>query len=212
MRILVTGSNGFIGRNLVWNLKEIRDGKNRTRPELTITEIYGYARGDSQRELEELCARVDFVFHLAGVNRPADRAQFEENEDALASVLDALKKTGNICPVMLSSSIQASLTGRFAGSDYGQSKLAAEKRLFTYAEETGAEVYVYRLPNVFGKWCKPHYNSAVATFCHAVANDEEYTVNDRSTRLELVYIDDLIEELLDALEDREHRCDYSTVD
>ncbi len=208
MRILVTGSNGFVGRNLVWNLKEIRDGKNHSRPDLLITEIYGYDIGSSQESLEQACSKADFVFNLAGVNRPKDQKEFMDGNFGFAStLLDTLKKYNNTCPVMLSSSIQASLTGRFAGSEYGKSKLAGEELFFDYSRDTGAEVLVYRFPNLFGKWCKPNYNSAVATFCNAVANDLEYTVNDRNTELDLVYIDDLIEEMLDALEGKEHRSD-----
>lgn len=209
MRILVTGSNGFVGRNLVWNLKELRDGKNGTRPGLTITEIYGYDIGTSQENLETACERCDFVFNLAGVNRPRENAEFMEGNYGFASVLlNTLKAHHNTCPVMLASSTQASLSGRFQNSDYGKSKLAGEELFFRYAEETGAKVLVYRFPNLFGKWSKPNYNSAVATFCNAIANDLDYTVNDPNTKLELLYIDDLIEELLDALEGREHRCDY----
>ncbi|MEY8521414.1 NAD-dependent epimerase/dehydratase family protein [Lachnospiraceae bacterium 38-10] len=209
MRILVTGSNGFVGRNLVWNLKELRDGKNGTRPDLTITEIYGYDVGSTQETLNAACKRCDFVFNLAGVNRPKETAEFMEGNYGFASVLlDTLKAQGNTCPIMLASSVQASLSGRFAGSEYGKSKLAGEELFFRYAEETGAKVLVYRFPNLFGKWCKPNYNSAVATFCHAVANDLDYTVNDPNTELELLYIDDLVNEMLDALEGKEHRCNY----
>lgn len=213
MRILVTGSNGFVGRNLVWNLKELRDGKNGTRPALTITEIYGYDTGSTKETLEAACKRCDFVFNLAGVNRPKEAAEFMEGNYGFASILlDTLKRFGNNCPVMLASSAQASLSGRYAGSEYGKSKLAGEELFFRYAEETGAEVLVYRFPNLFGKWCRPNYNSAVATFCNAVANDLDYTVNDRSTELELLYVDDLIEEMLDALEGKEHRCEYPADD
>ena len=209
MRVLVTGSNGFVGRNLVWNLKGIRDGKNHTRPNLMITEIYGYDIGSSMDDLEYACSRADFVFNLAGVNRPKDQKEFMEGNFGFAStLLDTLKKYNNTCPVMLSSSIQASLTGRFAGSEYGKSKLAGEELFFDYGKATGAKVLVYRFPNLFGKWCRPNYNSAVATFCNAVANDLEYTVNDRNTELELLYIDDLVNEMLDALEGKEHRCEY----
>ncbi len=212
MRILVTGSNGFVGRNLVWNLKEIRDGKNRTRPGIDITEIYGIDKDYKPEELEYVCGRCDFVFNLAGVNRPKDNSEFMEGNFGFASILlDTLKKCGNTCPVMLSSSIQASLTGRFEGSLYGKSKLAGEELFFKYSEDTGAKVLVYRFPNIFGKWCKPRYNSVVATFCSAIANDEEYTVNDRNTELELLYIDDLIKEMFDALEGKEHRCDYENL-
>ncbi|MCR5675166.1 MAG: NAD-dependent epimerase/dehydratase family protein [Lachnospiraceae bacterium] len=209
MKILITGSNGFVGRNLVWNLKEIRDGKNRTRPDLVITEITGVDLETDETVLDEACAKCDFVFHFAGVNRPKEESEFRSgNVDTAAALLAKLKKHGNTCPVMLSSSIQASLTGRFADSPYGKSKLAGEELFFRYAEETGAQVLVYRFPNIFGKWCRPNYNSAVATFCHAVANDLDYKVNDRNTELELVYIDDLIGEMLEALEGRPHRCDY----
>ncbi len=206
MVILVTGSNGFVGRNLVWNLREIKDGKNQTRPNLNITEIYGYDIGSSQADLEKACKRCDFVFNLAGVNRPKDNSEFMEGNFGFAeTLLKTLKKVGNTCPVMLSSSIQATLEGRFEGSEYGKSKLAGEQLFFDYAKETGAKVLVYRFPNVFGKWCKPNYNSAVATFCNAFANDLEYKVNDPNTELELVYIDDLVSEMLDALEGKEHR-------
>lgn len=210
MKILVTGSNGFVGRNLVWNLKNIRDGRNRTRSNLTITEIYGYDVTSSQEELEYACSRADFVFHLAGVNRAKDETGYMSGNCGFAStLLDMLKKCNNTCPVMLSSSIQASLTGRFAGSEYGKSKLAGEELFIQYARETGSKVLIYRFPNLFGKWCKPNYNSVVATFCNAVANDLDYTVNDRNTKLELVYIDDLMEEMLDALEGKEHQCEYT---
>lgn len=209
MKILVTGSDGFVGRNLVWNLKEIRDGKNHTRPNLTITEIYGFDKGSEQSGLDEACRRVDFVFNLAGVNRPKEVSEFTEGNYGFAEkLLETLKAHNNSCPVMLSSSVQASLEGRFVNSEYGKSKLAGEELFFRYAKETGTKVLVYRFPNLFGKWCKPNYNSVVATFCHALANDLEYTVNDAETELELVYIDDLINEMLDALEGKEHRCDY----
>ena len=208
MKIFVTGSNGFIGRNLVWNLKEIREGKNHTRPNLVITEIYGYDIGSTQEELDYACSRANFVFNLAGVNRPKDDKEFMEGNYGFAStLLNTLKKYNNKCPVMLSSSIQATLTGRFADSEYGKSKLAGEELFFDYEKETGAKVLVYRFPNLFGKWCKPNYNSVVATFCNAVANDLDYTVNDRNTELDLVYIDDLIEEMFDAMENKEHRED-----
>lgn len=209
MKILVTGSDGFVGRNLVWNLKEIRDGKNRTRPGLAISEIYGYDKGSTVEELENACKRADFVFNLAGVNRPKENSEFMEGNFGFAGMLlGTLKKYGNKCPVMLSSSSQASLRGRFEGSEYGKSKLAGEELFFKYSQETGSRVLVYRFPNLFGKWCKPNYNSAVATFCNAVANDLDYTVNDPKTELELLYIDDLVGEMLDALEGAEHRCEY----
>lgn len=209
LRILVTGSNGFVGKNLVWNLREIRDGKNRTRPNLKITKIYEYDKGNSKAELEEACENADYVFNLAGVNRPKNVSEFTEGNFCFAStLLKMLKAHHNTCPVMLSSSSQASLAGRFADSEYGKSKLAGEELFFKYALDTGAKVLVYRFPNLFGKWCRPNYNSAVATFCNAIANDLEYTVSDSATELELLYIDDLIEEMLDALEGREHRCEY----
>ena len=209
LRILVTGSNGFVGQNLVWNLKEIQNGTNETRPNLSITEIFEYDKYSSKEELRYACERADFVFNLAGVNRSKENSEFMEGNYGFASILlDILNKYNNSCPVMLSSSLQASLTGRFEGSEYGKSKLAGEEKFFKYAAETGSRVLVYRFPNLFGKWCRPNYNSAVATFCHAVANDLEYIVNDPNTELELLYIDDLINEMLDALEGKEHHCEY----
>lgn len=203
MKILVTGAKGFVGRNLCENLKNIRDGKNRTRPALTIEEVFEYDLDTPPAELDRFCAEADFVFNLAGVNRPKDNDEFMQGNFGFAStLLDTLKSHGNTCPVMLSSSIQATLLGRYAGSDYGKSKLAGEELFFDYAKQTGAAVYVYRFPNLFGKWCRPNYNSAVATFCNNVANDLPITVNDRATELELLYIDDLVEEMLDALEGR----------
>ena len=207
MNILVTGAGGFVGKNLVENLKNIKEGKNRARPGLLIGEIYGYDKGSDL--LEEYCQKADFIFHLAGVNRPRNAAEFEQgNLGALACVLETLKKCKNRSPVMLSSSIQASLTGRYKDSPYGESKRAGEELLFQYSRETGAKVLAYRFPNLFGKWCRPDYNSAVATFCHAIANGLDYRVDNRDTKLELVYIDDLVEEMLDALEGKEHRCEY----
>ncbi len=207
MNILVTGAKGFAGKNLVANLKNIKDGKNRTRPEIAIDNIFEYDIDSTAEQLDEYCSRADFVFHFAGVNRPKETSEFMSgNCGVLGDVLSALKKSGNLSPVVLSSSVQASLEGRFAGSEYGKSKLAAEETLFDYGQETGAKALVYRFPNLFGKWCRPNYNSAVATFCHNIANDLPITVNDPAVELELVYIDDLVEEMLDALEGKEHRC------
>ncbi len=213
VKILVTGSKGFVGKNLVENLKNIKDGKNRTRPGLSISEIYEYDKDTEPALLHEYCRECDFVFNLAGVNRPKDDAEFMDGNFGFASeLLEALKENSNTCPVMLASSIQASLAGRYAQSEYGRSKLAGEELFFQYAEATGSKALVYRFPNLFGKWCRPNYNSAVATFCDAVANGRDYTVNDRATELELLYIDDLTAELLDALEGKEHRCGYEGVD
>ena len=209
MNILVTGAKGFVGRNLCENLKNIRDGKNRTRPALRVENVFEYDLDTDPALLDEYCAKADFVFNLAGVNRPKEQSEFMQGNFGFAStLLDTLKKHGNTCPVMLSSSIQATLIGRYGQSDYGKSKLAGEELFFAYAKETGAPVLVYRFPNLFGKWCRPNYNSAVATFCHNTAHDLPLTVNDPATELELLYIDDLVEEMLDALEGRPHRCDY----
>ena len=209
MNILVTGAKGFVGKNLVANLRNISQGKNRTRPNLHIEEIFAYDLDTDPALLGEYCARADFVFHLAGVNRPQNNEEFMEGNFGFSStLLETLKQTGNKCPVLLSSSIQATLIGRYGKSDYGRSKLAGEELFFAYGNETGAPVLVYRFPNLFGKWCRPNYNSVVATFCHNLSHDLPIQVNDPSTRLELLYIDDLVEELLDALEDHPHRCDY----
>ena len=209
MKILVTGAKGFVGQNLVANLKNIQQGKNRTRPALQIDEIYEYDINSTLQELETYCAQADFVFNLAGVNRPKDQSEFMQGNFGFAStLLDTLKKHGNTCPVMLASSIQATLIGRYGESDYGKSKLAGEELFFAYAKETGAKVLVYRFPNLFGKWCRPNYNSVIATFCNNIANDLPIQVNDASVELELLYIDDLVEEMLDALEGKEHRCNY----
>lgn len=209
MKILVTGAKGFVGQNLVANLKNIQQGKNRTRPALHIDAIYEYDLQSTPQELDAYCSKADFVFNLAGVNRPKEQSEFMQGNFGFAStLLDTLKKHGNTCPVMLSSSIQATLIGRYGESDYGKSKLAGEELFFAYAKETGAQVLVYRFPNLFGKWCRPNYNSAVATFCNNIANDLPIQVNDASVELELLYIDDLIEEMLDALEGKEHRCNY----
>ena len=212
MRILVTGAKGMVGTALVNNLKNIRDGKNRTRPDLTIDEIYEYDRDSTRDELESYCRKADFVFNLAGVNRPENPDDFMKGNFGFASVLlDTLKKFHNTCPVMLSSSIQATLAGRFGNSEYGRSKKAGEELFFAYGKETGAKVAVYRFPNLMGH-SRPKYNSAVSTFCWAVANDEPFTVNDRSTELELLYIDDLIEGMFDLLEGREEHCEFDGVD
>ena len=210
MNILVTGASGFVGKNLVYNLRNIAQGKNRTRPNLSINEIFEYDLDTDPALLDKFCAEADFVFNLAGVNRPKDQSEFMQGNFGFATVLlDTLKKHNNTCPVMLSSSIQATLIGRYGQSDYGKSKLAGEELFFTYAQDTGAKVLVYRFPNLFGKWCRPNYNSAVATFCNNIANDLPIEVNDPSTELELLYIDDLVEEMLDALEGKEHRCNYN---
>lgn len=212
MRILITGAKGFVGKNLTENLKNIRDGKNRTRPELRIEEICEYDIDGTPEELDDYCARADFVFNLAGVNRPKDPAEFRAGNFGFASrLLDLLKKHNNTCPVMLSSSIQATLAGRFGTSEYGLSKRAGEELFFAYGEETGARVLIYRFPNLVGKWVRPNYNSAVGTFCNNIANDLPITVNDPSVELEMLFIDDLVEELFDALEGREHRCEFEGV-
>ena len=213
MRILVTGAKGFVGKNLCCALYNLKDGKDRTRPGLKIDEVYEYDLDTPAERLDEFCEKADFVFHLAGVNRPKDNAEFMQGNFGFSSVLlDTLKKHRNNCPVMLSSSVQATLIGRYGQSDYGKSKLAGEELFFGYSKETGAQVFVYRFPNLFGKWCRPNYNSAVATFCNNIANDLPITVNDRNTELELVYIDDLVTEMLDALEGKAHACNYDGLD
>lgn len=209
MNILVTGAKGFVGKNLSWALKNVRDGKDKTRPLLTIDEVWEYDIDSVPEQLSEWCQKADFVFNLAGVNRPKETAEFMEGNFGFAStLLDTLKKYSNNCPVMLSSSQQASLTGRFGNSEYGRSKKAGEDLFLKYQDETGAKVLVYRFPNLFGKWCRPNYNSAVATFCNNIANDLPIQVNDPSVELELLYIDDLVTEMLDALEGKEHRCEF----
>ena len=211
MNILITGANGFVGKNLAEALKNIRDGKDKTRPLLKIEELYLYDIDSEKAELETACKNADFVFNLAGVNRPKDNSEFLKGNFGFAEeLLNTLKKHNNKCPVMLASSVQATLIGRYDG-DYGRSKKAGEELFFNYSAETGAKVLVYRFPNLFGKWCRPNYNSAVATFCNNLANDLEIKVNDPKTELELLYIDDLVKEMLDALENKEHHCEFDGV-
>ena len=212
VKILITGAGGFVGKNLSASLKAIQDGKDRTHPGLTVRKLYLYDIDSAPELLEEACREADFVFNLAGVNRPQNQEEFMAGNFGFAStLLDTLKKYRNACPVMLASSIQATLIGRYAQGEYGKSKKAGEELFFAYGEETGAKVLVYRFPNLFGKWCRPNYNSAVATFCHNYANDLPITVNDPSVELELLYIDDLVEEMLLALQGREHRCEFDGV-
>ena len=213
MNILVTGAKGFVGKNLTENLKNIRDGKNRTRPALQIEEIFEYDITSTPEDLDMYCEKADFVFNLAGVNRPKDPEEFRKGNFGFAStLLETLKKHGNKCPVMLSSSIQATLAGRFGTSEYGLSKKAGEELFFDYGKETGAKVLVYRFPNLVGKWVRPNYNSAVGTFCNNIANDLPITVNDPSVELEMLFIDDLVEEMFDALEGKEHHCEFEGVE
>ena len=210
MKILVTGAKGFVGKNLCSQLRNIKDGKARwyNLPE-AIDAVYEYDIGSTPEQLEQWCSDCDFVFNLAGVNRPQNQEDFMKGNFGFAStLLDTLRKHNNNCPVMISSSIQATLAGRFAGSEYGRSKKAGEELMFRYSEETGAKVLVYRFPNLFGKWCRPNYNSAIATFCHNIANDLPIQVNDRSVEMELLYIDDLVDEMIGALNGNEHRCEY----
>ena len=212
MDILITGAAGFVGKNLTAALQALRDGKDRTRPGLNIGQLFLYDKDSPQELLEEGCRKADFVFNLAGVNRPQNPEEFMQGNFGFAStLLSILKKHGNTCPVMLSSSIQAALVGRYAQGEYGRSKKAGEELFFAYGEQTGAKVLVYRFPNLFGKWCRPNYNSVVATFCHNYAHDLPITVNDPKVELEMLYIDDLVEEMLDALEGREHRCEFDGV-
>ncbi|MBR4030721.1 MAG: NAD-dependent epimerase/dehydratase family protein [Clostridia bacterium] len=211
MNILVTGAKGFVGKNLCESLKNIRDGKDKTRPELNISKIFEYDLDTNSDLLDEYAQKADFVFNLAGVNRPQNPEEFMQgNCDFAGNLLNLLKKHKNTCPVMLSSSIQATCIGRY-DSDYGRSKKAGEELLFSYSEETGATVLVYRFPNLFGKWCRPNYNSAVATFCNNIANDLPITVSDRNVELELLYIDDLVSEMLDALEGKEHHAEFDGI-
>ena len=213
MKILVTGAKGFVGKNLCWALKNIMAGKDKTHPGLSVEAVFEYDLDSTPDELDAWCASADFVFNLAGVNRPKDMAEFMTGNFGFAStLLDTLKRHKNTCPVMLSSSQQASLTGRFGDSEYGRSKKAGEDLFLKYGTETGAKVLVYRFPNLFGKWCRPNYNSAVATFCNAFANDLPYTVNDPSVELELLYIDDLVDEMIAALEGKEHHCEFNGLD
>ena len=213
MNILVTGAKGFVGRNLVVHLYNLKENKNRTRPGISIDEIYEYDMDSTPEELDEYCRKADFVFNLAGVNRPKDPKEFQEGNFGFASMLlDTLKKHRNKAAVMLSSSIQATLQGRFGTSEYGLSKKAGEDLFFAYGKETGARVLVYRFPNLVGKWVRPNYNSAVGTFCHNIAHDLPIQVNDPSVELEMLFIDDLVEEMFDALEGKEHHCEFDGVE
>ncbi len=213
MNILVTGAKGFVGKNLCWALKNIQEEKDRTHPNLLIDEIWEYDIDSVPEQLSKWCQKADFVFNLAGVNRPKEVSEFMEGNFGFASkLLDTLKKYKNNCPVMISSSIQATLAGRFGTSEYGKSKKAGEELMFQYGEETGAKVLVFRFPNLFGKWCRPNYNSAVATFCNNIANDLPIQVNDPNVDMELLYVDDLVDEMLCALEGKEHHCEFDGVD
>lgn len=213
MKILVTGARGFVGRNLVSQLRNIQSGKVKCYGDLTVDAVYEYDIDSTIEELEVYCHDCDFVFNLAGVNRPQKQEEFMLGNFGFAStLLDTLKKHHNNCPVMISSSIQATLAGRFGTSEYGRSKKAGEELMFKYGEETGGKVLIYRFPNLFGKWCRPNYNSAVATFCHNMAHDLPITVNDPAVELELLYIDDLVEEMISALKGEEHRCEFDGVD
>ena len=213
MKILVTGAKGFVGRNLCAQLKNIAEGKAKWYPVDSDITVYEYDIDSTPEELDAYCKDADFVFNLAGVNRPQNLEEFMQGNFGFAStLLDTLKKYGNTCPVMISSSIQATLAGRFGTSEYGKSKKAGEELMFEYGKETGAKVLVYRFPNLFGKWCRPNYNSAVATFCNNIANDLPIQVNDRSTEMELVYVDDLVDEMINALAGKEHHCEFDGVE
>lgn len=213
MKILVTGAKGFVGKNLCAQLNNIKDGKARCYGDVTVTEVCEYDLDSTPEELDAWCAEADFVFNLAGVNRPQNQEEFMQGNFGFAStLLDTLKKHNNTCPVMLSSSQQASLTGRYGNSEYGRSKKAGEDLFLEYGKETGARMLIYRFPNLFGKWCRPNYNSAVATFCNAFANDLPYTVNDPSVELELLYIDDLVDEMIACLKGEEHHCEFDGLD
>ena len=213
MKILVTGAKGFVGRNLCAQLNNIKEGKAKCYGNLVVDEVFEYDIDSTPEELESYCRESDFVFNLAGVNRPQNTEEFMQGNFGFAStLLDTLKKFGNRCPVMLSSSIQATLIGRYAEGDYGKSKKAGEELFFDYGKETGAKVLVYRFPNLFGKWCRPNYNSAVATFCNNIANDLPIQVNNPATELELLYIDDLVDEMIAALKGEEHHCEFDGVD
>lgn len=213
MRILVTGAKGFVGKNLCAQLNNIKEGKAKCYGDIVIDEVFEYDIDSTPEELNEWCQKCDFVFNLAGVNRPKDPKEFMEGNFGFASVLlDTLKKHHNTCPVMISSSIQATLAGRFGTSEYGKSKKEGEELMFRYGEDTGAKVLVYRFPNLYGKWCRPNYNSAIATFCNNIANDLPITVNDPSVELEVLYIDDLVEEMICALKGQEHRCEFKGVE
>lgn len=213
MKILVTGAKGFVGKNLCAQLNNIREGKTKCYGDLTVSVVYEYDLGNTQEELEQFCSACDFVFNLAGVNRPQNIEEFMQGNLGFAStLLDTLKKYNNTCPVMLSSSIQATLAGRFGASEYGKSKKAGEELFFDYGKETGAKVLVYRFPNLYGKWCRPNYNSVVATFCNSIANDQPIQVHDPNLDMELLYIDDLVQEMIDALKGNEHHCEFDGVD
>lgn len=213
MKILVTGAKGFVGKNLCCQLNNVKEGKARCYGDLQVDEVFEYDIDSSPEQLDSWCGECDFVFNLAGVNRPKDNDEFMKGNFGFAStLLDTLKKHHNTCPVMLSSSQQASLTGRFGNSEYGRSKKAGEDLFLEYGKETGAKVLVYRFPNLYGKWCRPNYNSAIATFCNNIANDLPIQVNDRSVQMEIIYIDDLVEEMICALKGQEHHCEFEGLD